>query len=297
MNLAFLRYFLAVTETGSFTRAAERCNVTQPTLSAGIARLEEALGARLLERGPPASLTPAGRELQPDARAMLDAWQRARVASRAGLPRQRLRLALAATLPAGPVTQLLANVREQEGIELEIVEGRAAAMRERIARGLADVAITVLGPEAGASNVTTLFREPYLVAVAQAHPLATRDRCAIDELASIPFVVRPHCEVHALAARVFADRGVRPRVAFRAASDESAVCAARAGLGAVLLPRSLAAAGLALVALRDLSLERRVGLLSRRDAPTGIVDTIRRLAISHPWPRAAVRDERIVAAH
>jgi DNA-binding transcriptional LysR family regulator len=297
MNLAFLRYFLAVTETGNFTRAAERCNVTQPTLSAGIARLEEALGARLLDRGPPACLTAAGRELQPHARAMLDAWQSARTASRADLSRQRLRLALAATLPAGPVAQLLANCRDHEGVELEIVEGRAAAMRERIARGSADVAITVLGDDAGAGNAATLFREPYLVAIAQAHPLATRDRCTIDDLAGIPFVVRPHCEVHALAARAFADRGVRPRVAFRAASDESAVCAARAGLGAVLLPRSLATPGLALVALRELPLERRVGMLWRPDAPVDSVDAFRRLALSHPWPGTAPRDDRIVAAH
>jgi DNA-binding transcriptional LysR family regulator len=297
MNLAFLRYFLAVTETGSFTRAAERCNVTQPTLSAGIARLEEALGARLLDRGPPASLSAAGRDLQPHARAMLDAWQSARAASRSGLPRQRLRLALAATLPAGPVAQLLGNFREQESVELEVVEGRAAAMRERIARGLADIAITVVGEDAGAGNAATLFREPYLIAIAAAHPLATRDRCTIEDLAGLPFVVRPHCEVHALAARAFADRGVRPRVAFRAASDESAVSAVRAGLGAVLLPRSLATTALALVALRELPLERRVGMIWRRDTPEDLVDTLRRIAISHPWPGAASREDRIVAAH
>ena len=51
MNLAFIRYFLAVAETASFTTAAERCHVTQPTLSAGIARLEHEMGARLFDRG------------------------------------------------------------------------------------------------------------------------------------------------------------------------------------------------------------------------------------------------------
>src|SRR5207245_1388776 len=51
MNLAFIRYFLAVAETASFTAAAEHCHVTQPTLSAGVARLEDEIGSRLFERG------------------------------------------------------------------------------------------------------------------------------------------------------------------------------------------------------------------------------------------------------
>jgi DNA-binding transcriptional LysR family regulator len=60
MNLAFIRYFLAVAETGSFTEAAERCHVTQPTLSAGVARLEEEVGARLFDRGRRSGLSGAG---------------------------------------------------------------------------------------------------------------------------------------------------------------------------------------------------------------------------------------------
>lgn len=59
MNLAFIRYFLAVAETGGFTAAAERCHVTQPTLSAGIGRLEEEIGARLFDRSRRAALTAA----------------------------------------------------------------------------------------------------------------------------------------------------------------------------------------------------------------------------------------------
>ena len=75
MNLVFIRYFLAVAETGSFTAAAERCHVTQPTLSAGVARLEEEIGARLFDRSRRAALTAAGQKLLPHARAMVEAWQ------------------------------------------------------------------------------------------------------------------------------------------------------------------------------------------------------------------------------
>jgi DNA-binding transcriptional LysR family regulator len=80
MNLTFLRYFLAVTDTSSFTVAAERCHVTQSTLSAGIARLEEELGTRLFDRGRRTGLTVAGQRLLPHARAMIEAWQAAATA-------------------------------------------------------------------------------------------------------------------------------------------------------------------------------------------------------------------------
>ena len=96
MNLAFIRYFLAVAETGGFTAAAERCHVTQPTLSAGIARLEEEIGAQLFDRGRRAALTAAGQKLLPHARAMVEAWQagareqRSSQAADAGAGRDRL---------------------------------------------------------------------------------------------------------------------------------------------------------------------------------------------------------------
>ncbi|MBM3647311.1 MAG: LysR family transcriptional regulator, partial [Alphaproteobacteria bacterium] len=70
MNLSFIRYFLAVADSGSFTAAAERCHVTQPTLSAGIARLEEEVGTRLFERGRRSELSAAGQRLLPHARTM-----------------------------------------------------------------------------------------------------------------------------------------------------------------------------------------------------------------------------------
>src|SRR5262245_13852547 len=99
MNLAFIRYFLAVADCGSFTTAAERCHVTQPTLSAGIARLEEEVGATLFERGRPSALSAAGHRLLPHARAMVEAWQAARVESRSSRRPKLARVAIASTLP------------------------------------------------------------------------------------------------------------------------------------------------------------------------------------------------------
>src|SRR5262245_53310213 len=100
MNLSFVSYFLAVADAGHFTRAAERLNVTQPTLSAGIARLEEALGAKLFDRRRGVALTDAGARFLPQARAMMDAWAGARAELRQiPIARRPLRLGILPTLP------------------------------------------------------------------------------------------------------------------------------------------------------------------------------------------------------
>ena len=101
MNLAFVRYFLAVAETSNFTTAAERCHVTQPTLSAGIARLEEEMGTRLFDRGRRSGLTTAGQRLVPHARAMLEAWQSARAEQRSSRRTKLMRIAVGSTLNRG----------------------------------------------------------------------------------------------------------------------------------------------------------------------------------------------------
>ena len=93
MNLAFIRYFLAVAETGNFTEAAERCHVTQPTLSAGVARLEEEIGARLFDRGRRSGLSAAGQRLLPHARAMVEAWRLARAEQRSSRRTRLVRIA------------------------------------------------------------------------------------------------------------------------------------------------------------------------------------------------------------
>lgn len=124
VNLAFVRYFLAVVETSSFTAAAERCHVTQPTLSAGIARLEEELGARLFDRGRRTGLTVAGQHLLPHALAMIEAWRAARAEQRGSRRSRLVRIAIASTMPIITMLTWLSAVHSHGGLEFEISEVR-----------------------------------------------------------------------------------------------------------------------------------------------------------------------------
>src|SRR4051794_5535298 len=120
MNLAFIRYFQAVAETGSFTVAAERCHVTQPTLSAGIARLEDEIGSRLFDRGRRAVLTAAGQKFAPHARAMVGAWQAARAEQRSSRRQRLVRAAIGTTLPIQAAIGWLGAAQRRVAFDVEV---------------------------------------------------------------------------------------------------------------------------------------------------------------------------------
>lgn len=275
MNLAFVRYFLAASETLNFTAAAERCHVTQPTLSAGIARLEEEVGARLFDRGRRTGLTPAGQRLLPHARAMVEAWQTARAEQRATRRPRLLRVAIASTLPIAAVLSWLVQAQRRESFEAEIAEGTSDAVAERWRRGRCDVAFLGQRAPKPERNAVALWREPFVLAAAQEHRMATRDRWSINELDDTAFVLRAACEAHEEAQRLFEAEGVRPRAVLRSADEERCAAAVLAGLGVSLMPRSLLRPGMAAADIRGIALERRVLLAWREGTDAEIVAALR----------------------
>ncbi|UYN96960.1 MAG: LysR family transcriptional regulator [Enhydrobacter sp.] len=275
MNLAFLRYFLALAETSSFTAAAQRCHVTQPTLSAGIARLEEEVGGRLVDRGRPATLTVAGQRLLPHARAMIEEWRQARAEQRSS-PRQRLvRIAVGSTLAVGEAMRWIAEAQRRVSFDVEISEGTADAVRERWRRGRCDVALFASRETPLDDNALSLVREPYVLAAASSHRQATRDRWSVRELADAPFILRAACEAHDDAQKHFSAEGVRPRVVLRSSDEERCAEAVLAGLGVSLMPRSLLRAGMEAAEIREVVLERRVILAWRSNAESEIASAVR----------------------
>lgn len=296
MNLSFIRYFLAVAETASFTAAAERCRVTQPTLSAGIARLEGEVGARLFDRARRTELTAAGHRLLPHARTMVEAWQLARAESRSTRRTRLLRLAIASTLPAQTALAWLASAQQRAGFEVEVSEGTADAVAERWRRGRCDAALFPVRRPIEQDEFVALRREPYVLAAAADHRVATRDRWSVKELADTPFVLRSACEAQDDAQRLFIAEGVRPRAVLSSADEERCAAAVAAGLGVCLMPRSLLRPGLVAAEIREVALERRVVLAWRADADGDLVQTLRDSALAHPWPGRRAGDPRLAFA-
>jgi DNA-binding transcriptional LysR family regulator len=144
-----------------------------------------------------------------------------------------------------------------------------------------------------AANTVSLWREPYRLAAAADHLMATRDRWSVRDLADTPFVLRAACEAHEDAQRLFAAEGVRPRAVLRSEDEERCAAAVLAGLGVCLMPRCLLRPGMASAEIREVALERRVMLAWRSDLDAELLAALRDTAAAHAWPGRTGRDVRL----
>jgi len=128
-----LRYFLAVVEHGNFTRAAESCNVTQPTLSVGIARLEESVGQRLFHRSNRrVDLTPTGAQFAEHARRIEAQFNLAEEAMKQHRPDAIVRLGVLSTLPTAIVAAMAEAQNENYFLSFEIENDSVVANSKAI---------------------------------------------------------------------------------------------------------------------------------------------------------------------
>ncbi|MEH3158666.1 MAG: LysR family transcriptional regulator [Sphingomonas taxi] len=254
-----IRYFLGIVDHGSFSAAALHCRVTQPTLSAGIAKLESLLGQRLFDRsGRRVRLTEAGTQLAHHARRIEAEFAAAERSALGMQPHRLVRIGVAPSLPTPWLGVALAAAREAAADErIEIVEGRSNELHAKLDRGRIDTLLGVLDP---ADPEPALFEEGYGVAMALAHPLAGEASVTADRIAGDTMIVRRHCEALADVSRFFTARGVRPFMAARTVSDDRAAAYVAAGLGITVMPYSLRSAGMAMPALSGFALRRRIGL-------------------------------------
>lgn len=263
MDRYLLRYFLAVAELGSFSKAAQRVSVTQPTLSVGIAKLESELGARLFERTTRrVSLTPAGSKFLQHARRITQEYEAA-LREVSNTPQlKRLRAGILSTIPARDLERVVAaHAKNSGGEALEILDSTERDIANRLSDGRLDVAITILRPGLESFAQEKLRNEPYVLFVAANHKLSGVDEIEGGELAGETMIVRRQCEGLPEISRYFTNRDVRPSFSLRTLSDDRAMSMVAAGLGVTVAPSSFKAPGLASVNLAGFILSRDVGLV------------------------------------
>jgi DNA-binding transcriptional LysR family regulator len=196
MELRHLRYFVAIAEEQSFTRAAERLWVAQPGLSTQVRRLEAELGVQLLERHPRGvSLTQAGELFLERARTALAATE---VAAATGRDLQAgvigtLRLGVASG-PGWPLTAdfLQRFGRERPGVELSVVQGYGAMLWRDLRDGRLDAVLTATGNATAAMKALDLGSAEWVVLIGTGHPLAGIGPVAAGELEGERIAVTGH---------------------------------------------------------------------------------------------------------
>lgn len=254
-----LRQFLAVVETGGFTAAARRINVTQPTLSVGIAELERLVGAPLFVRDRRnVRLTEAGNRLLAHARAIEREFRLAEASLRSEADiAPPLRLGVLASLPTAFLTRLSARFAGPE--PLVLTEGSDAELRRKLGEGQIDAALTLLREGEPASS--PIIDEGYRMMLPASHRLAGRATLDPAELASETMIARRSCELLAETSRFFTQRGVRPRFLLRSANDDRCMALVRGGMGVTTAPESLRCEGVVAVPLDGYDFRRRIGLI------------------------------------
>ena len=257
-----LRYFLAVVDHGTFTAAAAQVNVSQPTLSAGIAKLEREAGARLFRRNSQrVELTEAGARFAVHARRIEREFNLAQASIGELATAGTLRLGVLTTIATADLAAFTACAAQAApGLAVELVEGNAAALSQHLARGRIDFALTAAHGEPG-PEVEALRCEAYVLALPAAHPLAGEAAIPGEALAGETMIVRRNCEALSETSRYFTRRGIRPFFALRTTNDDRALAMVAAGLGITVIPASHRHPGVASPALLGFGVRRTLALV------------------------------------
>lgn len=255
-----MRYVIAVAETNSFTRAAQRCLVVQSALSHQIARLEKELGARLFERtSRRVRLTPAGAAFLPAARQCLDAAERAaaEVAAAVGEVRGRLAVGLIPTVAAVDIPAVLKDFHQRHPkARISLSVGASDELVERVRQGEIEVAFLGIPVTAHPRGVMAreLARERLVAVVSPDHPLAGETSVDLRRLSSEVFVDLPAKTAgRAQSDLAFTAAGLTREVAFEVTNADYLARLVGAGLGVALLPPGYVAglAGVATIEVTD----------------------------------------------
>jgi LysR family hydrogen peroxide-inducible transcriptional activator len=241
VELHQLRYFVAVAQAGNFSRAAERCHVSQPSLSQQIQKLERRLGHPLFNRlGRRAVLTDAGRLLLDRATAILATVDDTERRLRAGDESQGGRLAIGSIPTIAPylLPQTLGRfVRDWPRVELIVHEDVTSRLLVAVVEGELDLAIVALPVSDDRLETEALLTEQLLLALPPRHALVRRRQLTIQDIVDERFILLG--EMHCLGEQVLSfcnAHQCHPKIACHTAQIGTIQSLIALGQGVSLLP-------------------------------------------------------------
>jgi len=266
MEMHQVRYFLAVAKNLNFTRGAEECNVSQPSLTRAIKQLEGEFGGDLFRRErPQAQLTELGERMLPllrqcyesalSARELALSIKKGEVAS--------LRLALSHTFDINLLVPHLNEVRRRfERLDCRLLRGTAAEVLENLKSGEAELGIaSTLGEGWDRLDTWPLFTEDFVLLVNARHRLSRSPAVELSELREERLLLRTYCELAGAMAGLLRSHGLDVDHCYQITSESDLMSMLASDLGVAIVPRSTSSPDtLARIAIKGLELNRPVQL-------------------------------------
>jgi DNA-binding transcriptional LysR family regulator len=256
-----LRYFVAVYEEHSLSAASKRCFVAQPSISAAIQQLESKLDCQLFVRhSKGVTPTPQGTQLYTHACRVLDDIQSIQQQFHDAPKHLPIRLALMPFLSGKRVGHIIKSLLKQvPGLDLTLVD----ATQEADARIISS---NIQKPDEAFHK---LWVDHYVLATPMNHPLAKQNSVELQQLNKLPFISRKPCEINEAWQFAVQKRGIYLDTRATVHTEEYALDLVAAGLGVSIVPKQSTDgwAGLALLEIQDLSLERVIGLAYAKHKP------------------------------
>jgi LysR family transcriptional regulator, hydrogen peroxide-inducible genes activator len=278
MTLRELEYLVALAKYRHFGKAAEACQVSQPTLSAQIKKLEDELGVALVERDSRGViLTSYGQEAAARARRILLEIQQLKesVEQNQNPEAGTLRLGIFPTLGPYLLPHVVAPARKRfPALELLLIEEKSSSLLTRLREGEIDAAILALPIADNQLSTEFLFEERFLLAVPKTHPFARRPAISIGELVDhdLMLLEEGHC-LRDQALEVCGFSGASERSSFRATSLETLRQMVSAEVGITLLPelatlnQGAFPSSVHLLNFSDSSPSRQIAMCWRKSSP------------------------------
>jgi LysR family transcriptional regulator, hydrogen peroxide-inducible genes activator len=241
MEMHQIRYFLAVCDHGSFTRAAQFSYISQPSLTQSIKKLEDELGGELFIRDRSGCLlTSLGRLVEPNFRKIYKetVTTKADALRFTKLNNIPLRIGLMATIGAQRLSPIFAHYQHEfPNIEFELIIDCETVLLQQLESDLLDLVISAPVQLLGSPYQSTLlYTEKYVVAFNNKHRFNHLSKIDLKEIQSEPYLDRLNCELRETLRAICQGQEVNLYAAYRSNSEDWIVNLVSAGMGVALMP-------------------------------------------------------------
>jgi DNA-binding transcriptional LysR family regulator len=242
MEMHQVRYFLAVAQLLNFTRAAEECNVTQPSLTRAIKQLEAELGGDLFRRERPTQMTELGQRMHPllkqcyeaaiGARSLASSFKSGEIGA--------LRIALTHSVDLSLLIPFLNEVKRQfNRLEFRFLRGNSHEVAEMLKKGEAELGIAAeIGQEWDRLDTWPLFTEDFRLVVSRQHRLSERDSVELEDLRAEQLLSRNYCEHAERLDASLREHGLNVDRGHEVSSERDLIELVEADIGVAIIPDS-----------------------------------------------------------